>query len=1199
MNHQYDRTGPTSRLRHWALAALLATGAVGSAHAQLGYAAANVTNTAGTYTDLGTTGTAISTANTDDANSAATPIGFNFVYNGATFTNFVLNTNGFIKLGGTAPTGAQYTDGGQSILNGPIDGAETNLILPFNQDLTAGSAGGTEYRVTTTGTSPNQVCTIQWKNVSDKARGAIGTQYANFSFQAKLYESTNQIEFVYGTATPGAASADIAKFCVVGIKGNAATSSILGTKASATPWSGTTFITGPYTANGHNVRVTQLPDPGRTYRFTIPVANDAAVAAIQGYASVIVPANNPITLRAVVRNAGTTALTGATAVTLTISGANTYTATQNVAALGVGASGLATFSGISLANAGQNTITVTIPNDGANNNNSLAQAMETSATTFSAATPGATSGNNIFQAGEDGYYATKMTLNTARSITAVTALLSDAGNQATAKTSVGERVYGVVINATTGAVLARSADYTITAADFNVFHTFTFAAPATVPAGDVLIGMGQAASSGTLPFFPFGVQIEDPNRLNTYYTGDVVAIGPPTAALTSTTPTNTTVYKFPFGATTAAPANNDIAVNEIQGYGSIAVPVGNPFSLRAVVRNAGISAATAPVTVTLTISGANTYTQTQTLTSLAVSATGVVTFTNISLPNVGANTVTVTLPNDDVAANNTLSQTMATSATRFSHIAAGVPPTSAYGITPGTAATTRAYCVKYTVNTPRDVTAVRAFIYNDPNLVTRNTNVFGVVLNATTGAVIARSADYAITTADLGQLHTFNLSGSVPTGDFLVGMAIVVPAGASTDIVYPMAYQAEVPARTGMFYSANITTPGAPVDVAANNSRFMLEAETSAPATCPVPTALIIRGTTSTSASFSFTGAAGATGYQIVYGPQGFTPGGANSTTSPTFTGTTYTLNGLTGGTTYDFYIRTICSATDQSAYAGPVRATTACTPPVISTYPYTQNFDVITAGQPLPCGISVLDNNNDNYTWRATGTVDASLATGNIARSAPNAMVYSYNSTDITVGADDWFFSPALVMTNTQRYRVQFYFRGAGSGYTEGLEVKYGTAATVAAQTNTLYTNTAITSTLYRPANNTTTPVVADITPANGTYYVGFHAISLASQGFLAVDDLTITAGPLATSEALKRAVSVFPNPSNTGVFNLEIHGANAKQALAVEVTNMLGQRVYTGTAKDNFQNSVNLSSLQSGIYSITVRNGQEYTQQQIAIVK
>ena len=1203
MNQTPYRTKGNSRLRHWALAGLLAAGTAGTAHAQLGYQPGNATNTTGTYTDLGTTGAAIATANTDDANSVATPIGFTFTYNGTAYTDFVLNTNGFLKLGTAAPTGPQYTDGGQSILNGPVTGADTDLLLPFNQDLTAGSAGGTEYRVATTGAAGSRVTTIQWKNVSDKARGAFGTQYANFSFQVRLYEGSNQIEFVYGAATAGAAAADVAKFVNVGIKGSTAAASLLATKASSTPWSGTTFLTGQYTANGHNVRVTVLPDPGRTYRFAIPVANDAAVTAIQGYASVIVPASNPITLRATVRNVGTTALSGPVTATLTISGANTYTQTQTATVTATGATALVTFAGISLANVGQNTVTVSVPSDGNGSNNALAQPMETSATTISLATPGAAAASTGLSAGTDGYYAARITLNTARSITSVSALLTDVGNQATAKTSVGESVYGVVLDATTGALLGRSANYTITAADFNQFHTFALNSPVTVPTGDVLVGMAQVASTGSLPFFPFGVQAEEPNRTGTYFVGQLGG-GPPQAALAAA---NTSVFKLPFGAVTAAPANNDIAVSEIQGYGSLAVPVANPVSMRAVVRNAGALATTAPTVVTLTISGANTVTLTQSLPALAVGATSVVNFTGITLTNVGANTVTVTVANDDNNANNTVAQALTTSATRYSYIAGTAPAANALGVPPlTTAARTIAFCGRFTTNAPRDVTAVRAFIYNDPNLLPtaangqRTTTVYGVVVNPITGAVLARSADYVLTAADLNQVHSFPLSVSVPAGDFLVGLAQVTPIGASTTGVFPMGVQDETPARTGLFYTVNITTatPSAPVDAAANDARFMLEAETAAPATCPVPTALVLTGTTATTASFTFTAAAGATSYQIVYGAQGFTPGGAGSTPSPTFTGTTYTLSGLTGGQTYEFYVRAICSATDQSAYAGPVRGTTACTPPTVSTYPYTQNFDVTTTGQTLPCGITVTDSNNDGVTWRVRGTVDSGLATGNIARSAPNAMVYSYNTTDVTVGGNDWFFTPALATTANTRYRVSFYYRAA-NGYTEGLEVKYGTAATPAAQTNTLFTNNNITNTTYALASNTSTPAVLDITPAAGTYYVGFHVTSLAEQGFLAVDDITISAGPLATSEALKRAVSVFPNPSNTGAFNLEIHGANAKQGLVVEVTNMLGQRVYTGKAKDNFTNTVDLSSLTSGIYSIKVLNGQEYTQQQISIVK
>ncbi|HEX8328458.1 MAG TPA: T9SS type A sorting domain-containing protein [Hymenobacter sp.] len=1200
MKDHYNRPGLTARLRQVALAAVLATGAVGTAHAQLGYVAANTVNTTGTYTDLAATGTAIATPNTDDANSAATPIGFTFNYNGTAFTDFVLNTNGFIKLGTTAPTGPSYTDSGTSTANGPITGADANLLLPFNQDLTAGTGtGGAEYRVATTGTTPNRVTTIQWKNVSDKARGAVLTQYANFSFQVKLYETSNQIEFVYGTATPGAASADTPKFGTVGLKGSTAAGSILGTKASATPWSGTVFAAGAYTGNGHNFRVTVLPDPGRTYRFAIQVANDAAAASIQGYASVIVPANNPFTLRGVVRNAGTNALTAATAVTLTISGANTYTQTQNVAALAVGASGVATFSGITLPNVGQNTVTLSVDNDGNNGNNSISQPMETSATTFSLATPGGASGSSVFNA-DGGYYAAKMTLSAARSITSVSALISDAGNQATAKTAVGESVYGVVLNATTGALLARSADYVITTADVNTFHTFTLIAPATVPAGDVLIGMAQTPSSGALPYFPFGVQLEDPNRPNTYFGGDIGGAAP-AAALTATGQTG---FKFPFGAVTSAPANSDLAVNEIQGYGSVAVPVGNPFSIRGVVRNAGIAAVNTPTVVTLTISGANTFSQTQTLPSLAVSSTAVVNFTNISLANVGANTVTVTVANDDNNANNSAVQAMATSATRFSYETPGASSgTSVFQAT----GTNNYYAAKITLNAARSISSVTALISDAGNQAgaaktSVGERVYGVVINASTGALLGRTADYIIATADVNQFHTFTFSAPVivPAGDVLIGMAQTPSSG--TLPYYPFGVQNETPTRPSTFFTGSSLIAAAPTPtIITGVFKFPFGAETATPPTCFAPTAFAATGSTATSVSFSFTGVTGATGYQIVYGPRGFTPS-ATSTTSPTFTGTTYTLTGLTGATAYDFYVRTICSATDQSAPAGPVSATTACVAPTISSFPYSENFDVVATGQTLPCGVTVSDVNSDGFTWQARSSA-VSPATANVARSAPNAMVYGFNSNDVTVGANDWFFTPALALSSTQRYRLSFYYRGpvgsAGNPYTNALEVKYGAAATPAGQTTTLFTNNSISNAGYLVANNTSTPVVADITPASGTFFVGFHATSFADQGFLAVDDVMITAGPLATSEALKRAVSVFPNPSATGVFNLEIHGANAKKALNVEVTNMLGQRVYTGMAKDNLRTAVDLSKLASGIYNIKVLNGEEYTMQQISIVK
>jgi hypothetical protein len=266
-----------STLRRLALTTLLGGGGLLAAQAQtLGQTVAAATNVAGTYTDLGTTGTVITTANTDDANSTAQNIGFTFGYNGLTFTQFVLNTNGAIRLGSAAPsTAALYLDTNTgSTATDPLqstNAADVNLILPFNTNLVAGT-GGAEYRVFTTGATGSRVCTIQWKNVADKAGTGAGSaqQFSNFSFQLKLYES-GRIEFVYGTATAGTAAAT-SRDTDVGLKGSGIGTGqlLLATKASTDAWSAATFRSSSYGLNTFNFANTPLPDAGRTYRFNDP-----------------------------------------------------------------------------------------------------------------------------------------------------------------------------------------------------------------------------------------------------------------------------------------------------------------------------------------------------------------------------------------------------------------------------------------------------------------------------------------------------------------------------------------------------------------------------------------------------------------------------------------------------------------------------------------------------------------------------------------------------------------------------------------------------------------------------------------------------------------------------------------------------------------------------------------------------------------
>ena len=262
-----------------ALAAVLAVGSLTAARAQVFTYQSNAAfNVVGPYADLGTTGTAIATPNTDDANSAAQNIGFTFSYSGTTFTQFVLNTNGYLKLGATAPVAPYFYTSPQVTTGGPLNSAnDLNLILPFNTDLTTSATAPAEYRVSTTGTAGSRVCTIQWKNVADKA-STIATQYANFSFQVKLYEGTNQVEFVYGAATAGTGTEAI-RTVAVGLKGSSPINGQLLTvqKSSSGAWSTSLASNADYPApadgflpTGHNIRSSVRPEVGRTYRFLSP-----------------------------------------------------------------------------------------------------------------------------------------------------------------------------------------------------------------------------------------------------------------------------------------------------------------------------------------------------------------------------------------------------------------------------------------------------------------------------------------------------------------------------------------------------------------------------------------------------------------------------------------------------------------------------------------------------------------------------------------------------------------------------------------------------------------------------------------------------------------------------------------------------------------------------------------------------------------
>lgn len=125
----------------------------------------------------------------DDGASAVTSIGFTFNYAGTDYTQFSANANGLVRLGATAVT-TQWTNTTANVaLSSPA-------IMPYWDDLATGSAaGGGKVHYVLTGTAPNRKLIIEW--FVTIPRNTTGD--ANAKFQCVLNETSNTIEFVYGS----------------------------------------------------------------------------------------------------------------------------------------------------------------------------------------------------------------------------------------------------------------------------------------------------------------------------------------------------------------------------------------------------------------------------------------------------------------------------------------------------------------------------------------------------------------------------------------------------------------------------------------------------------------------------------------------------------------------------------------------------------------------------------------------------------------------------------------------------------------------------------------------------------------------------------------------------------------------------------------------------------------------------------------
>jgi hypothetical protein len=198
----------------------------------------------GTFTPLPATAIQLYAVQLDDAISGAVPLGFSFAFDGVSYTNAYVSSNGFLSFNSAAGAASSNSLAMPWV-------SEQPLLAPLWDDL-SGSDPSSAAHYQTAGTAPNRVFTMEWRNWKWDYNAATPA----VSFQVKLYETTNQVEFIY---RPEAGSTNFPS-ASIGIVGTGTPADFLSLNTTtATPSASYLFET---------ATLSTVPAAGQRYTFT-------------------------------------------------------------------------------------------------------------------------------------------------------------------------------------------------------------------------------------------------------------------------------------------------------------------------------------------------------------------------------------------------------------------------------------------------------------------------------------------------------------------------------------------------------------------------------------------------------------------------------------------------------------------------------------------------------------------------------------------------------------------------------------------------------------------------------------------------------------------------------------------------------------------------------------------------------------------
>ena len=256
---------------------------------------------------------------------------------------------------------------------------------------------------------------------------------------------------------------------------------------------------------------------------------------------------------------------------------------------------------------------------------------------------------------------------------------------------------------------------------------------------------------------------------------------------------------------------------------------------------------------------------------------------------------------------------------------------------------------------------------------------------------------------------------------------------------------------------------------------------------CDNPTALVSSAITASGATVSWTPPTvlPANGYEYYYSTTNVSPTGAAMGSTAAGITTATIISGLLPSTTYYFWVRSVCSLTETSAWSSSRAFTTACA--TITNFPWTENFDSLTVG-----------NNVFPLCWGYSNTLsDWSInAASVVANSGANSLRRTWST-------DGWAFTPLATLTAGTSYTFSYYRRTNDTTVGYDITIGVGTGQTAADMVTTLSTVTG-----YQGIN--WTKFTYEFTPTTtGNYSFGLKVAASFAPNGINFDDFKLEPTP------------------------------------------------------------------------------------------